>query len=195
MLERSALRVAVIPARGGSVRVPLKNIKPFAGRPIIAYSIECAKDSGLFSRIIVSTDHPIIEKIALDLGAEVHRRAKDDGFSGTQYVTKKVLEEMDVAAKYACCIYATAPLLLPRDLHAGFSSLTQREAAFAFGVGTEPLRDAGAFYCGRLDAFLDQIPLIGPRSVMVPIPEGRVCDINTPEDFSRAEEMYRRLHA
>ena len=62
------MRVAVIPARGGSKRIPRKNIRDFAGKPIIAYSIDCAKQSGLFDRIIVSTDDEEIADVATRFG-------------------------------------------------------------------------------------------------------------------------------
>lgn len=185
-------RACVIPARGGSVRIPRKNLKPFHGRPIIAYSIDCAKESGLFDWVVVSTDDDEIEQVSRDSGATmIHRRPKCDGRMGTQEVTKRAVLELEIHTDFVCCLYATAPLLLPKHLHAGLSVLIQREAAYSMAVG-DPLMDAGAFYWSRTDALLDDVPLIGPRTVMVPLPENRVCDINTEEDWVKAEEMYLR---
>ena len=189
-------RACVIPARGGSVRIPRKNLKPFAGRPIIAYSIECAVDSGLFDWIGVSTDDDEIEEVARRHGATmIHRRPVDDGRMGTQEVTKRAILDLEIQPYYVCCLYATAPLLLPKHLHAGLSCLQAREACYSMSVGAEPLRDAGAYYWSRWDSLMDDAPLIGPRTVMVPLPEDRVIDINTMEDFRTAEAMHWRLGA
>lgn len=189
-------RACVIPARGGSVRIPRKNLRPFAGRPIIAHSLDCAKESGLFDWIVVSTDDDEIEQVAWENGATmIHRRQKCDGTVGTQEVTQRAIAALGIHPDYVCCLYATAPLLLPKHLHAGLSCLLAREAAYSMAVGTDPLRDAGAYYWSRADALMDGTPLIGPRTVMVPLPEDRVCDINTMEDFRKAEAMHWRLGA
>ncbi|MDP2157359.1 MAG: pseudaminic acid cytidylyltransferase, partial [Nitrospirota bacterium] len=110
-------RLAVIPARGGSKRIPLKNIRLFAGKPIIAYSIEAAKQSGLFDRIIVSTDDNEIATVAENFGAEVpFVRPKElaDDFTGTNMVVKHAIQWLGDGlgpAIYVCCIYATAPFI------------------------------------------------------------------------------------
>jgi pseudaminic acid cytidylyltransferase len=146
----------------------------------------------------VSTDSPEIARIAESLGVEVHarsaRRSQDE--CGTQEVALEVLTDLKVPEDdLACLIYATAPMIHQGDLHLGRSTLRYRsEAQFAFSVGTAPLRDAGQFYWGRVSAFVDMHPLIGLASVMIPIAEDRVCDINTEEDWVRAEAMYAKLN-
>ncbi len=179
--------VAIIPARSGSVRIAKKNIRDFRGKPIIAYSIQTAQDSGLFSLVIVSTDDDEIAGIALRLGAAVLWRDKDDGSKGTQEVAGDILRSMPGITD-ACVIYATAPLLLVDDLKAGKAALTGGKR-FAFSVGTTPLCDAGAFYWGAADAFGSEA-LLGVNTALVPLPPERVCDINTEEDFKRAEQLY-----
>jgi pseudaminic acid cytidylyltransferase len=189
-------RIVVIPARGGSERISRKNIKLFAGRPIIAFAIECAKESGLFDNVIVSTDDDEIEEVAWANGATmIHRRKADDGSRGTQEVAKVAALESVPDAHLVCCLYATTPLLLPRHLHAGLSCLQARDGCYSMAVGTDPLRDAGAYYWSRLDALVEGTPLIGPRTVLVPLPEDRVCDINEYSDWRKCEEMYWRLGA
>jgi N-acylneuraminate cytidylyltransferase len=185
------VRVAIIPARGGSRRVPRKNIRAFCGAPIIAYSIATAIRSGMFDEVYVSTDGADIGEIAEAHGARVLWR--DDAHSrdecGTQAVMRFAISQLSPRPDYACCIYATVPMLTVGDLREGWRVLKKRVARFAFAVGAEPLRDAGMFYWGAAGAF-GCVPLIGPESVMVPIPEARVCDINTEEDWMRAERMY-----
>lgn len=188
------MRVAIIPARGGSVRIPRKNLKPFYGRPIITYSIDTARASGLFDRVIVSTDDEEIAGVSRGAGAEVLMREPGLEDVGTQEIAGRALDRLAngtrCVARYACVIYATSPLLLVDDLVAGWDALQQRRTLFAFGVGAEPLRDAGAYYWGEGWAFVSKVPLITPRTCMVPIPESRVCDINTVDDWHRAERMY-----
>ena len=129
------MKVAIIPARGGSKRIPNKNIRLFAGKPILTYSIETAAKSGLFDLIIVSTDSPDIAAVARDHGAGVHNRSAElsDDHTGTMQVIRDVL--LNIEADMACCIYATAPLLTPRDLEVGYRTLITRDyEQFAFSV-------------------------------------------------------------
>lgn len=192
------MRVAIIPARGGSVRVPRKNIRTFHGKPIIGYSIEAAHACGLFDRVVVSTDDVEIGQVANSFGADALLRPDGWNDVGTQEVAARVLEQIGAPGNYpthACVIYATSPMLAPEYLHAGWAELRGSNAVFAFAVGTEPLRDAGMFYWGESWAFLKRVPLISPRTVMVPMPERRVCDIDTESDWRRAESMYAALHA
>jgi N-acylneuraminate cytidylyltransferase len=195
--------VCVIPARGGSRRIPRKNIKPFHGKPIIAYSIEVAKESGLFDEIWISTDDPEIVNIASVGGVSFSWReaalCADD--VGTQEVTKAMLErlnELGASFDYACCIYPCAPMMIAEDLRIGFRALTDPRAQtdFAYSVGMNPFRDAGNWYWGKTQSFLDGVPLDpdGFNIMKVVISNERVCDINTPEDWSRAEAMYAALH-
>lgn len=186
--------IAIIPARGGSTRIPLKNCREFRGKPIITYSIETARRAEQFEQIIVSTDHDAIAHAAHEAGAFVLWRPANlcENDVGTQEVASSVIALFNGSMQYACCIYATAPLMVPADLQKGFALLKNNEAHhdFAMAVGAEPLRDAGQWYWGTAVAFKENRPLIGPRTIMVPIPEERVCDINTEEDWKRADQMY-----
>lgn len=136
--------VAIIPARGGSKRIPKKNIKTFAGEPIISYSIKAAQEANLFDRIIVSTDSGEIAETAISYGVEVpfiRPVELADDFTGTVPVllhTLNWLEEHGFAAEYFCCIYATAPFIRPEFLIKGFSLLKKKRAATAFSVTTFP---------------------------------------------------------
>jgi len=193
-------RLCIIPARGGSRRIKHKNIRMFYGKPIIWYSIATAKRTGMFDRIIVSTDDDIVAEIAHKGGAEIHRRSEADSRDevGTQTVICHVVQHYATTEEYrpdfVCGIYATCPMLTVGDLHDGFDLLWRKKASFTFSVGTEPLADAGMFYWGTATAFAYGEPLISPNTVMVPIPSNRVCDINDERDWIRAEAMYDNLH-
>lgn len=134
------LKVAIIPARGGSKRIPHKNIKPFAGKPIIGYSIEAAKECGLFDRVIVSTDDEEIASVARSFGAEIpflRPKTLADDFTGTNAVVKHAinwLADQGSSVDYACCIYATAPFLKPEYLVEGYRKLVAADSSFAFSV-------------------------------------------------------------
>ena len=181
---------AIIPARGGSMRIRGKNIRRFHGRPIIEYSIETAWASKQFGRVVVSTDDALIATWAHWYGAEVHKRAADDGAMGTQEVTANVLRDMAwQRVEYACCIYATAPLMLPEDLIEGRKHLDIWP--FVYSVGPDG-NDAGQWYWGHTRAFLDGVPL--DRGFQYALPVNRVCDINTEDDWQRAEKLYEELH-
>lgn len=107
-------RLAIIPARGGSKRIPRKNIRPFLGRPVIAYSIAAARASGLFDRVIVSTDDEEIAAVARANGAEVpflRSAANSDDHATTLDVVREVLDRVGVAYEAVCCLYAAAPLV------------------------------------------------------------------------------------
>ena len=134
------MKVAVIPARGGSKRIPRKNIKLFNGKPMIAWSIEAAKASGLFDRIIVSTDDAEIAEVARQWGADVpfmRPEALSNDYAGTTpviaHATQWALDQgMDIEA--VCCIYATAPFLQVGDLKQGWQALTSGDWDYAFTV-------------------------------------------------------------
>jgi N-acylneuraminate cytidylyltransferase len=228
------MKVAIIPARGGSERIPRKNIKLFHGKPVIAYSIETAMRSKLFDRVIVSTDDPGIAEVACYFGAESPFLRPDflaDSFTGTNAVIKHAIEWLNsqgAAVEYACCIYATAPFLQIGYLEEGLARLLQSGRLYAFSVTTFPFpiqrairivpngdiepmfpanvtkrsqdleeayHDAGQFYWGRAEAFLDEVPTFSAASIPVILPRYLVQDIDTPEDWQRAELMYRILHA
>ena len=114
--------ICIIPARGGSKRIPRKNIKEFLGKPIIAYSIEAALKSGLFDEVMVSTDDEEIAAIAKQYGASVpfmRSEATANDFASSDDVLVEVLNEYQKRGKVfdnMCCIYATAPLISSNDL-------------------------------------------------------------------------------
>lgn len=127
-------KIAIIPARGGSKRIPRKNIRDFHGQPIIAYAIQCAQNSNLFDRIIVSTEDSEIAEVATSFGAEVpfyRSQQNADDYSTTSAVLVEVLEALKASNELphlACCLYPTTPLLLPTDLIAGFELFQTLEA-------------------------------------------------------------------
>ena len=129
--------VCIIPARGGSKRIPGKNIKKFAGKPIIAYSIEVALASGLFGQVVVSTDSEEIAEIAREYGASVpclRPRALADDRTGVAEVVRHALLEMREGRElpvYGCCILATAPFLQPEFLKSGYDRINEADSALA----------------------------------------------------------------
>jgi pseudaminic acid cytidylyltransferase len=134
------MRLCVIPARGGSKRIPRKNLKCFAGQPIIAWSINAALKSACFNRIIVSTDDPEISQVAKAYGAEVPfvRPLELSGdFTDTISVIAHAVDWQNTNGQQAsevCCIYATAPLLKPESIQLGLKILIDSGADFAFSV-------------------------------------------------------------
>jgi len=134
------MRLAVIPARGGSKRIPYKNVKLFCGKPMIAWSIEAAKESGLFDRIIVSTDDAEIAEVARGWGAEtpfVRPVELANDFAGTTEVIAHATQwalSSGLKLDAVCCIYATAPLIQVEDLDKGLRALESGNWEYAFSV-------------------------------------------------------------
>jgi pseudaminic acid cytidylyltransferase len=134
------VKIAVIPARGGSKRIPRKNIRMFCGKPIIAYSIAAAEQTGLFDQVVVSTDDEEIASVAREFGAStpfIRPKEIADDFTGTNAVVKHAVawfnsQSNDVT--HACCLYATAPLVQARFITEGYETLAHSDAAFAFSV-------------------------------------------------------------
>lgn len=228
------MRLAIIPARGGSKRIPRKNIKPFCGKPMIAWSIEAARLSGCFDRIIVSTDDDDIAWVARDHGAEVpfiRPVSLSDDHTCTIPVIAHAIGWMlanEVPVEMACCLYATAPFVRAEDLRRGFEVLQKNGADYAFSVTSYPFpiqrairinrdhrvemfqpehfntrsqdleeawHDAGQFYWGRAEAWLAGKPIFSYDTTAVPLPRHRVQDIDTPEDWERAEFMFTAMQA
>jgi pseudaminic acid cytidylyltransferase len=220
--------IAIIPARGGSKRIPRKNIKDFFGKPLIAYSIENALSSKLFDRVIVSTDDEEIASIAKEYGAEVpFFRPKElaDDFTGTGAVVSHVLQilrEQGSEYDFACTIYATAPFIQEKYLKEAFSKLKDSDAKVAFSCTSMPFpiqrtfkinnngrsemfwpenhnkrsqdleeayQDAGQFYWTNLKVQSHE-PGFGKDSIPIILPRYLVQDIDTLEDWQRAEVMY-----
>lgn len=138
------MKIALIPARGGSKRIPGKNIKFFHGKPIIAYSIEAARLSGVFDRIIVSTDSKEIAAVANEFGAEIPfiRPAEiADDFAITADVVKHGLEwlrQHDFAVEHICCLYATAPFASGEKIREGYELLVANRVSSVFPVASYP---------------------------------------------------------
>lgn len=227
------MNIAIIPARGGSKRIPKKNIKPFCGQPMIVWSIAAALNSGCFERIIVSTDDEDIAVVAQAAGAEspFTRPAElADDHTGTGVVMRHALNWLTTQGEkvdLACCLYATAPFVTPTDLQKGLALLQAvPEKKYAFSVtsfpfpiqrairltadgGVEPFQpaympmrsqdleeayhDAGQFYWGRPEAFLHGPSVFSRFSIPIILPRHRVQDIDTEEDWIRAEFLFRAL--
>lgn len=134
------MNVAIIPARGGSKRISRKNIKDFCGKPMIAWSIEAALQSGCFDRVIVSTDDAEIAAVAVQYGASVPfiRPAElSDDHTGTTPVVRHGIEWLNLQGynpQYVCCIYATAPLINCHDILEGLNALDKEGGDYAFSV-------------------------------------------------------------
>lgn len=226
------MKVAIIPARGGSKRIPRKNIRLFAGLPMIGHSIRCAQDAGVFDRIIVSTDDDAIAEVAQGFGAEAPFRrpaALSDDHAGTTAVMAHAvqwLREQRQPPTQVCCLYATAPFASPDDVRAAGQMLESSDWAYVFAATTyaypvfrcfsqqaggglamlfpehsqtrsqdlpEVLHDAGQFYWGQAQAWSEQRPIFGLQSAVLAIPRWRVQDIDTEEDWVRAEAMAQYL--
>ena len=224
--------IAVIPARGGSKRIPRKNIKLFSGKPIIAWSIEAAIKAKIFDKIIVSTDDDEIANIAIKYGASVPFLRPEklaDDFTGTNSVVKHVIEFLNSNEKnvdYACCIYATAPFLKASYIRQGYNAIIEKKIKFAFSVTTFPFpaqrairitkesriepiwpefiqdrsqdleesfHDAGQFYWGTAEAFLNEDNMYVNNSYPITLPRFLTQDIDTDEDWLQAELIFKAL--
>lgn len=227
-------KVAIIPARGGSKRIPGKNIREFCGKPMIAWSIEVARSAGCFDRVLVSTDNNEIAAIAQDWGAEtpfIRPETLADDYAGTTPVVAHALQwliDSGQSVELACCLYATAPFVSATDLLLGLELLETRKANYSFSVTSFPYpiqralritetggvamfspeydstrsqdleeawHDAGQFYWGTVCAWLNGYPVFDEQSVPVCLPRHRVQDIDTPEDWARAEWLFRAMSA
>lgn len=146
------MRIALIPARGGSKRIPKKNIKPFLGQPIIAYSIQAALEAKCFDYVIVSTDCDEIAKIAKQYGAEVPFIRPDklsDDYATTMDVIQHALawfEDRGDIVESICCLYATAPFVRSKDLLAGLDLLDCKSIQYAFSATSFAFPIQRAFY-------------------------------------------------
>lgn len=228
------MSLAIIPARGGSKRIPRKNIKPFCGKPMIAWSIEAALQSGCFDQIVVSTDDAEIAEIARQHGAQVPfvRPAElSDDHTGTTAVIAHAINWFVAQGQtptQVCCLYATAPFVSAEDLRRGLTVLTETGSDYAFSVTSyafpiqrairitpagrvemfsaehfntrsqdleEAYHDAGQFYWGRAEAWLRGRMIFSPAAAPVMLPRHRVQDIDMPEDWTRAEWMFKALQA
>jgi len=226
------MNICVIPARGGSKRIPRKNIKEFNGKPIIAYSIEAALKSNCFSQVIVSTDDDEISEVAKKYGALVPFVRPDElsnDYAGTIPVIKHAIEWMEDNNNYienVCCLYATAPFIQSKIISKAYQQLQDSNSDYCFSVTSfsfpiqraikivqgdkvnmfypehfntrsqdleEAYHDAGQFYWGKAQAFKDESPLFSEVATPYVLPRYLVQDIDTMEDWIRAETMYKVL--
>jgi len=222
--------ICIIPARGGSKRIPIKNIKDFHGKPLIAYSIKTAIETNLFKKVIVSTDSDETAQIAKKYGAEILFRPKElaDDKTHVGEVVDHVINTLKTNNEYydyICTTYATAPFLQKEYMIKGYEVLKNSNACGSFGVTTfeypiwrsfritvdnrckmfwkenfykrsqdleSAYHDAGQFGWKKIGCQSDDIP-IGRDSIPIVIPKYLVQDIDTLEDFKRAEIMYEVL--
>ncbi len=225
------MKIAVIPARGGSKRIPRKNIKPFAGKPMIAHAIGAAEASGLFERIVVSTDDQEIGEIARSHGAEtpfVRPAELADDHTPTVPVIAHAIQacrSLGWDVEHVCCIYPGVPFIRTEDLAAAFDLRVASGADYSFPIAefpaaiqralrrdagwcTQPFYpeheltrtqdlepafyDAGQFYWGSAQAWMTNNRIHHSGAGLV-IPSWRVVDIDTPDDWERAQLMWRVL--
>ena len=138
------MNIAIIPARGGSKRIPRKNIQPFCGKPLIAYSIEAALTSGVFQQVIVSTDDDEIAAIAQRLGAEVpfiRPGNLADDYAVTVDVIAHAIAQLSMSThvpEYVCCIYATAPFIQADDICRALEQIKSSNVEYVFPSKTFP---------------------------------------------------------
>ena len=221
--------IAIIPARGGSKRIPRKNIKPFCGVPLLTRTIGLLQSTSLFARIIVSTDDAEVADVARAAGAEVpfmRDAGLADDYTGTTAVIRDAVFKLTgegEAAALICCAYPAAVLAtgvafrdcaawaatgdydyvfpvapyrypIQRALRLGADESCEMLWPENFSRRSQDLEpvfhDAGQFYFGTRQAWLEERPIFGPRSRAYPVPHTTVQDIDTPEDWERAEAIF-----
>lgn len=227
------MNIAIIPARGGSKRIPKKNIKDFYGKPIIAYSIEAALKSRLFDKVIVSTDDQEVAQIAKQCGADVPflrpQNISDDYSSSDDAVSHAIdfLQNKNSNINFVCALYATAPLVKVESIIEGYKKIQTNKYDFVFSateysfpiqrafkinlLGTlemfqpdcyitrsqdleKAYHDAGQFYWGKAHSFLEKKIVFSNTSTIVNLPNNEVIDIDTIEDWHKAEILYELLN-
>lgn len=222
------MSLCVIPARGGSKRIPRKNIKTFHGKPMIAWSIEAAIQSNVFDQIIVSTDDEEIARIAVEHGATVPFMRPDtlsDDYANTTAVIAHACDwsiEEGLDPEFVCCLYATAPFVRAEDLAEAHRVISKGSWQYVFSVSEysspifrsfeqlpsggvrmffpenfdvrsqdlpQALLDAGMFYMAKATAWQQNIRIFDEHSYPFMIPSWRVQDIDTNDDWIRAEHL------
>ena len=225
------MNIALIPARGGSKRIPRKNIKEFCGKPIIAFAITAAKESGLFDRIVVSTDDDEIAAIANQWGAETPFKRPielSNDYTPTVPVVSHLIELCRTLGwKFddVCCIYPCSPFIEVADLVGVHQQFIESKTNYCFPVTEFPSAiqralnissdgkihpfypefqitrtqdlapayyDAGQFYWGKAEAWLCELN-IHSNAMGYIIPNYRVVDIDTEQDWLRAELIYQAI--
>jgi pseudaminic acid cytidylyltransferase len=210
--------IAIIPARGGSKRVPRKNIHPIAGRPMIAHVIAAAQASGLFQRVIVSSDDAEILSVSAEAGAEPYLRPAHlaDDMTHVGPVVDDVVQNLRLEADSVCLLFATALLLQPRHLTEAFALLCQPEMRSVLAI-TEfdapiqrayEMHDDGSIQMALPEFFQwrsQDLPKrfrdagmfswmknngSGTKRCGYLIPKTESVDIDTPEDLLLAEALF-----
>ncbi len=223
------MNLAIITARGGSKRIPRKNIKIFHGKPMISYAITAARESGLFDHIVVSTEDAEIAAIARKYGAEtpfIRPAALADDYTATVPVVVHGIQacrDLGWTFEQVCCLYPSVPFIQIEDLKGALSLLLEKRADYCYPVTefatpvqrafrrldngkmqplypqfelmrTQDLEpsycDAGQFYWGKTEAWLN-IPKMHSGGVGYVIPNWRAVDIDTSEDWLRAEILFK----
>jgi pseudaminic acid cytidylyltransferase len=223
------MRIAVIPARGGSKRIPRKNIKNFCGKPMIIWAIETAKLSGMFDSVIVSTDDAEIAELSQKCGADIPFRRPENLANDVTPTVPVIAHAVGFCLQngmhitHACCIYPCAPFLQVGDLVNAYELMEASAADFVYPVTeyvhpvqramrrlvdgkmefisqenelarTQDLEtlyhDAGQFYWGKASAWLANKKM-HTDGIGMPIPHWRVVDIDTDDDWKRAEAFYK----
>ncbi len=225
------MRMCVIPARGGSKRIPKKNIKKFLGKPIIAYSIEAALESNCFEEVLVSTDDEEIAELSKKYGAYVpfiRPQKLSDDISNTLSVVKHAIEQRDTNnnIENVLCLYATAPFVDAKTINQSYENFIDSNASFCLGITNftfpiqravrishnnrieminednanknsqdleEAFHDAGQFCWGKASAFKKELSIYSGSTVPYVIKNSYVQDIDTIDDWIKAETMYRLL--
>lgn len=225
--------VGIIPARGGSKRIPRKNITPFLGVPIIARAIACLENANVFDRIVVSTDDAEVAELAVAAGAEVpfvRPPELADDLTGTDAVIRHAIASIEHDSGRilgeVCAFYPTAVLSRPTDVQDSLRMFREMSADFVF-VGTsfsypiqralrrltdgsvemldpdqlltrsqdleETFHDAGQFYWGQRESWMAGKAVFTSKSHLYYMSPERVQDIDTYEDWRRAELIFKLL--
>lgn len=223
--------IAIIPARGGSKRIPRKNIRPFAGIPIIAHSIISAQKTGLFDKVIVTTDDPEIAEIAKEFGADVPYLRSPETSSDQAGISEVMLECLDhlkgagQEPESFCCLLATAPFILPEDIAKAHDVLQQGNwdtvvpvVRFSYPIWRSferngeqikmwwpenypkhsqdlppAFHDCGQFYWLKTAPFRASKRFFTDHTGSIELPESRVQDIDTEEDWAIGEFKWKWL--
>ena len=229
------MNICVIPARGGSKRIPRKNIKSFCGQPMIAYSIVSALESKIFDHIIVSTDDDEIAEVSLKYGASVPfirpENLSDDYTTTTDVIAHALswVQKNIGNVEFVCALYATAPFTTSKDLLSAYEEISKNKdchvvfpiVEFDFPIQRaikladdgsvkmfqpkhllkrsqdleKAYHDAGQFYWMKSEFIGSNTPIFSDIARTIKIPHYRVQDIDTNDDWIRAEFIFKAMNA
>ncbi len=192
--------LCIIPARGGSKRIPRKNIIDFLGKPLISYSIENALNSGIFDEVVLSSDDEEIIEVALKYGAKapfVRDKNLSDDYASSTAVVQNAIEILQSQSKF---LFAATGFEYP--IQRAFY-LNENNQVYMFDEKhyksrsqdlTKAYHDAGAFYFGTSKAWLEEDFIFKPHSSVFVLPRNLVCDIDTIQDLEFAKILYKVNH-